>query len=135
MRAPARGPPPTPPASGRGDLSHQRRGDVVGGIDADRGRLRREGAHVGDEGARGGQCEMSAHRINALPLLDERQTFISRAIPSLSRDHIDMAMMRQTPRLAARPRAMLGAERNHALAMLGGEDDVAGDEDQIITLS
>lgn len=37
--------------------------------------------------------------------------------------------MRQTPRLAARPRAMLGAERDHALAMLGGKDDVAGDED------
>jgi hypothetical protein len=24
---------------------------------------------------------------------------------------------------------MLGAERNHALAMLGGKDDVAGDKD------
>jgi hypothetical protein len=26
---------------------------------------------------------------------------------------------------------MFGAERDHTLAMLGGEDDVAGDEDQL----
>lgn len=64
---------------------------------------------------------MGAHRVDALPLLDEHQ-------PVGVLD-IDMAIMRQTPRLAPRPRAMLGAERDHALAMLGGEDDVAGDED------
>jgi hypothetical protein len=27
---------------------------------------------------------------------------------------------------------MLGAERDHALAMLGGEGDVAGDEDHLL---
>lgn len=63
---------------------------------------------------------MRAHRVDALPLLDEHQ-------PVGVLD-IDMTMMRQTPRFAARPRAMLGAQRDHALAMLGGEDDVAGDE-------
>jgi hypothetical protein len=30
---------------------------------------------------------------------------------------------------------VLGAERDHALAMLGGEDDVAGDEDHRAYLS
>ena len=74
---------------------------------------------------------MGADRVDALPLLDERQAFKDRAIPSLSRDDIDMAIMRQTPRLGTRPRAMLGAERDHALAMLGSEDDVAGDEDHL----
>jgi hypothetical protein len=41
----------------------------------------------------------------------------------------------QTPRLAARPRAMFGAERDHALAMLGSQDDVAGDQDHWSTIS
>jgi len=64
---------------------------------------------------------MGAHRVDALPLLDEHQP--------VGVFDIDMAIMRQTPRLGPRPRAMLGAERDHALAMFGGEDDVAGDED------
>lgn len=72
---------------------------------------------------------MGAHRVDALPLLDKDETFILRAIPSLSRDDIDMAMMRETPRLRPRPRAMVGPERDHALAMRGDEYDVAGDED------
>lgn len=91
-------------------------------MDADRGRRGRQRAHFGDEGARCGQREMGANRVDALPLLDEHQP--------VGVFDIDMAIMRQTPRLGARPRAMLGAERDHALAMLGGEDDVAGDEDQ-----
>lgn len=66
---------------------------------------------------------MGAHRVDALPLLDEHQ-------PVGVLD-IDMAVMRQTPRLTPRPRAMLGAERNHALAMLGGQDDVADNEDLV----
>lgn len=68
---------------------------------------------------------MGADRVDALPLLDEDEAQVV--------FDIDMAMMRQTPRLAARPRAMLGAERDHALAMLGSEDDVAGDEDHIVS--
>lgn len=64
---------------------------------------------------------MRPHCIDALPLLDEHH-------PVGVLD-IDMAVMRKTPRLTPRPRAMLGAERDHARAMLGGEDDVAGDED------
>lgn len=83
--------------------------------------LRRQRAHFGDEGARRGHREMGAHRLDARPLLDEHQP--------VGVFDIDMAVVRQTPRLAARPRTMLGAERDHALAMLGGEDDVAGDED------
>lgn len=67
---------------------------------------------------------MGADRVDALPLLDEDKAQVV--------FDIDMAMMRQTPRLGPRPRAMLGAERDHALAMLGGEDDVAGDEDHDI---
>lgn len=50
--------------------------------------------------------DLHADRIDALPLLDERQAFISRAIPSASRGDIDMAVMRQTPGLAPRPRAV-----------------------------
>ena len=65
---------------------------------------------------------MGAHRVDALPLLDEHQP--------VGVFDIDMAVVRQTPRLAPRPCAMFGTERDHALAMLGGEDDVAGDEDQ-----
>jgi len=102
-------------------LAHQLRGDVVGGVNADRRRLRRQGAHFGDEGARRGHREMGAHRVDALPFLDEHQ--------AVGVFDIDMAVVRQAPRLAPRTRAMLGAERDHALAMLGGEDDVAGDED------
>src|SRR3546814_11166174 len=64
---------------------------------------------------------MRAHRIDALLLLNEDE-----AVGVLD---IDMAMMRQTPRLTPRSRAMLGAERDHALAMFGGHDDLAGDED------
>lgn len=70
---------------------------------------------------------MRSHRVGAFPFLDEDE-----AVGVLD---IDMAMMRQTPRLAARPRAMLGAERDHALAVLGGEDDVAGDEDHLLHLA
>lgn len=66
---------------------------------------------------------MRPHRVDALPLLDEHQ-------PVGVLD-IDMAVVRQTPRLAPRPRTMLGAERDHALAMLGGKDDVAGDKDHV----
>ena len=66
---------------------------------------------------------MGAHRGDIRPLLDKDE-----AVGLLD---IDMAAMPQTPRLTARPRAMLGAERDHALAMLGGEDDVAGDEDHV----
>ena len=95
-------------------------------MDADRGRLGRERAHFGDEGARGRQREMGADRVDALPFLDEDEAQVV--------FDIDMAMMRQTPRLFARPRAMLGAERDHALAMLGGEDDVTGDEDHWSTI-
>ena len=90
-------------------------------MDADRGRLGRERAHFGDEGARVRQREMGADRVDALPFLDEDEAQVV--------FDIDMAMMRQTPRLFARPRAMFGAERDHALAMLVGQDDVAGDED------
>lgn len=68
---------------------------------------------------------MGAHRVDALPLLDEHQ-------PVGVLD-IDVAVVRQTPRLAPRPRAMLGAYRDHALAMLWGEDDVAGDEDHLLS--
>lgn len=64
---------------------------------------------------------MGAHRGDIRPLLDKDE--------AVGLFDIDMAVMRQTPRLAARPRTMPGAERDHALAMLGGEDDVAGDED------
>lgn len=92
----------------------------------DRGRLGRERAHFGDEGTGLGHREMGADRIDALPFLDKHQ-------PVGVLD-IDMAMMRQTPRLGPRPRTMLGAERDHALAMLGGEDDVAGDEDHSCSL-
>jgi hypothetical protein len=95
-------------------------------MDADSGRLRRERAHFGDEGGGRGDREMGAHRLDALPLLDEHQP--------VGVFDIDMAVVRQTPRLAPRPRAMPGAERNHALAMLGGEDDVAGDENHYCTL-
>lgn len=95
-------------------------------MDADHGRLGRQRAHVGDEGTRGGQRKMGADRVDALPLLDKDEAQVV--------FDIDMAMMRQTPHLAARPRAMLGAERDHAVAMLGGEDDVAGDEDHNIRL-
>ena len=105
----------------RKPLPHQLRGDILGGIDADHRRLRREGAHFGDEGGGRGHREMGADCSDIRPLLDEGQ-----AVGVLD---IDMAVMRQTPHLAARPRAMLGAERDHALAMLGGQDDVAGDED------
>lgn len=64
---------------------------------------------------------MGAHRVDAVPLLDEHQP--------VGVFDIDMAIMRQTPRLGTRPRAMFGTERDHAFAMLGSEDDVAGDED------
>jgi hypothetical protein len=83
-------------------------------------RLRREGAHFGDEGARRGDHEMGAHRGHIRPLLDKDE--------AVGLFDIDMAVVRQTPRLAARPRAMLGAERDHALAMLGGQDGEVGDE-------
>ncbi len=76
---------------------------------------------MGDKGARRGDRKVGAHRGHIRPLLDEGQP--------VGVFDIDMAVMRQTPRLAARPRAMLGAERDHALAILGGQDDVAGDED------
>ena len=101
--------------------SHQLRGDILGSVDADHGRFGRETAHFSDESPRRRHREMRPHRVGAFPLLDEDE-----AVEVLD---IDMAMMRQTPRLTARPRAMLGAERDHALAMLWGEDDVAGDED------
>lgn len=104
-------------------LPHQRRGDILGGMDADHRRLRRQRAHPGDEAARCGQREMGAHRVDALPLLDEHQP--------VGVFDIDMAIMRQTPRFGTRPRAMFGAERDHALAMLGGEGDVAGNEDHL----
>ena len=64
---------------------------------------------------------MGAHRGDIRPLLDKDE-----AVGLLD---IDMAAMPQTPGLAARSRAMLGAERDHAFAMLGGQDDVAGDDD------
>ena len=64
---------------------------------------------------------MRADRVDALPLLDEHQP--------VGVFDIDMAIMRQTSRFGPRPGAMPGAKRDHALAMLGGEDDVAGDED------
>ena len=84
----------------------------------------------GDECARGGQREMGADRVDALPFLDEDEALKDPIALSLSKGFdIDMAMMRQTPRLAPRPHAMLGAERDHALAMFGDQDDVAGDED------
>ena len=102
-------------------LPHQRRGDILGGVDADHRRRGRQGAHLGDEGARCGLREMRAHRVDALPLLDEHQP--------VGVFDIDMAIMRQTPRLGPRPRAMFGAEGDHAIAMFGGEDDVAGDQD------
>lgn len=102
-------------------LPHQRRGNILGGINPDHRRLRRQRAHFDDEGARRGQRKMGTDRIDALPLLDEDE-----AVGLLD---IDMAAMLQTPGLTARPRAMFGAERDHALAMLGGKDDVAGDED------
>src|SRR3546814_16129641 len=92
---------------------HQRRGDILGGIDADHRRLGREAAHFGDKGARRGHREMRAHRIDALLLLNEDE-----AVGVLD---IDMAMMRQTPRLPPRSRAMLGAERDPALAMRSAE--------------
>ena len=76
-----------------GCLPDQRRGDILGGIDADRGRRGRQLAHLGDEGARGGQREMGADRIDALPLLDEHQP--------VGVFDIDMAIMCQTPRLGA----------------------------------
>ena len=104
-----------------GCLPDQRRGDILSGINADRGRRGRQRAHVGDEGARCGQRKMGADRIDAPPLLDEHQP--------VGVFDIDMAIMREAPRFGARPRAMPGAERDHAHAMLGGEDDVAGDED------
>ena len=112
------------PSGGVPPLPHQLRGDILGGINPDHRRLRRQRAHFGDEGGRGGHREMGANRIDALPLLDEDE-------PQPVLD-IDMAVMRQAPRLATRPRAMLGAERDHTLAMLGGEDDVAGDEDHFL---
>ena len=90
-------------------------------MDAYRGRLGREATNLGDEVARRGHREMRAHRVDALPLLDEDE-----AVGVLD---IDMTMMRQTPRFAARPRAMLGAERDHAVAIFEGENDVAGNED------
>jgi len=93
-------------------------------MDADHRRRGRQRAHVGDEGARGGQREMRTDRVDAVPLLDEHQP--------VGVFDIDMAIMRQTPRLGTRPRAMFGTERDHALAMLGGEDDVAGDEDHCL---
>src|SRR3546814_9744605 len=75
-------------------------------IDADHGRRGRQRAHLCDEGARGGFGEVGADRLDALPFLAEDQ-------PVRIFD-IDMAMMRQTPRFGARPRAMLSAERDHA---------------------
>lgn len=63
---------------------------------------------------------MGAHRVHIRPLLDKDEAHVVL--------NIDMAVMRQTPRLPARPRAMPGAERDHALAILGDQDDVAGDE-------
>ena len=57
-----------------------------------------ESAHFGDESARRGDREMRMHRLDALPLLDEDE-----AVGVLD---IDMAVMRQTPRLAPRPRAV-----------------------------
>lgn len=67
-----------------------------------------------------------AHRGQICPLLDKDET--------VGLFDIDMAVMRQTPRLAARPRAMFGAKRDHALAVLGGQDDVAGDEDHSLMM-
>lgn len=64
---------------------------------------------------------MGAHRLDIRPLLDKDE--------AVGVFDIDMAVMRQTPRFGTRPRAMLGTERDHALAMLGSQDDVAGDED------
>lgn len=69
---------------------------------------------------------MGAHRGHIRPLLDKDEATLVRLSRAKSRD---MAVVRQTPRLAARPRAMRGAEGDHALAILGGQDDVAGDED------
>lgn len=69
---------------------------------------------------------MGAHRGHIRPLLDKDE--------AVGLFDIDMAAVRQAPRFGARPRAMLGAERDHALTMLGGEDDVAGDEDHILLL-
>src|SRR3546814_11106364 len=99
---------------------HQRRGDILGGIDADHRRLGREAAHFGDKGARRGHREMRAHRIDALLLLNEDE-----AVGVLD---IDMAMMRQTHRLTPPSRALLGPERDHALASFGGPAHLAGYE-------
>src|SRR3546814_20406409 len=95
---------------------HQLRGDILGGIDADHRRLRREGAHFGDEGGGGGHREMGAHRGDIRPLLAQDE-----AIGLLD---IDMAAMPQTPRPAARPRAMMCAELNQEL----GDESVRGRE-------
>lgn len=113
-------------AGGREPLPRQRRGDILCFIDADHRRLRREGAHFGDEGGGGGNRKMGAHRGDIRPFLDKDEATVDRLSRAKSRD---MAAMPQTPRLAARPRAMPGAERDHALAMLEGQDEVAGDED------
>lgn len=100
-----------PPRQRTPPLPHQLRRNILGGKDADHWRLGREGAHFGDEGGGRGHREMGAHGVDALPLLDEHQ-------PVGVLD-VDMAIVRETPRLRPRPRAMLGAERDHALAMLG----------------
>ena len=114
-RFPARNTPSPDPSLKGGEIAstHQLRRDILGGIDADRGRLRRERAHVipdlirdrrrrrrtrGPHSRIGVRDDAGAHRVDALALLDGHQ-------PVGVLD-IDMAIMRQTPRLAPRPRAV-----------------------------